>query len=165
MADTAMVDTTVADTMATPPPVAQPSKQEEATAAPLSEGEIEDGRGGYADNAEGYFGQWFNDYGTQNGDIYFEGSFYNSRSKFPISLKFELNDNYYPSVCWYYNVDYNTKTKMSVHFTEEEMIISGTADGQSFVMRFTPTSNGAWCGTATSGSQSLNAEIYPQRVG
>lgn len=165
MADTAMVDTTVADTMPTPPPVAQPSKQEEATAAPLSEGEIEDGRGGYADNAEGYFGQWLNDYGTQNGDIYFEGSFYNSRSKFPISLKFELNGNYYPSVCWYYNVDYNTKTKMSVHFTEEEMIISGTADGQSFVMRFTPTSNGAWCGTATSGSQSLNAEIYPQRVG
>ena len=124
-----------------------------------------DGVGGFDDNAEGYFQQSFSEYGTENNDIHFEGSFYNSRSSFPISLKFEINDNYYPSVCWYYNVNYNTKTKMSVRFTEEEMVVSGTADGRPFVMRFTPTSNGAWRGTATSGSQSLNAEIQPMRIG
>lgn len=163
--DTAVVDTTVADTMAAPAPAADPPVQQEAAEAPLSQGDKADGLGGFDDNAEGYFQQCYNEYGTENRDVYFDGSFYNSRSSFPIMLKFELNDNYHPSVCWYYNVDYNTKTKMSVHFTEEEMVVSGTADGQSFVMRFTPTAGGAWRGTATSGHQSLDAEIKPRKMG
>lgn len=164
-ADTAVVDTAVADTMAAPAPAAEPATVGEATEAPLSEGEKADGLGGFDDNASGYFQQAYNEYGTENRVLYFEGSFYNSRSSFPISLKFELNDNYDPSVCWYYNVDYNTKTQMSVRFTEEEMIVSGTANGQPFVMRFIPTAGGAWRGTATSGNQSLNAQIQPMRIG
>ena len=42
-------------------------------------------------------------------------------------LKFEMDDNYFPGVCYYHNINYGTKLKMSVRFTEEEMIIRGKA--------------------------------------
>ena len=32
-------------------------------------------------------------------------------------LKFEMDDNYFPGVCYYHNITYDTKLKMSVRFT------------------------------------------------
>lgn len=59
------------------------------------------------------------------------------------------------------NINYGTKLKMSVRFTEEEMIIRGKANGSDFVMNFTPTTDGKRKGRALSGSYYLNAEIRP----
>ena len=72
-------------------------------------------------------------------------------------LKFEMDDNYFPGVCYYHNINYDTKLKMSVRFTEEEMIIRGKANGSDFVMNFTPTTDGKWKGRALSSSYYLNA--------
>lgn len=129
--------------------------------APLSIGEIEDGKGGYDDNAEGYFNMHADKYVTENHDVYFEGNFSDSKGTYPIMLKFELDDNWYAGVCYYYNVDYGTKLKMKVRFTEEEMIIRGNADGCEFVMKFTPTDDGRWKGSAQNGNHLLNASITP----
>lgn len=35
-------------------------------------------------------------------------------------LKFEMDDNYFPGVCYYHNIHYDTKLKMYVRFTEEK---------------------------------------------
>lgn len=139
-------------------------EEEESTGgggAPLSIGEIEDGKGGYGDNAEGYFNMHADKYVTENHDVYFDGNFSDSKGTYPIMLKFELDDNWYAGVCYYYNVDYGTKLKMRVRFTEEEMIIRGNTDGCEFTMRFTPTNEGCWSGTVQNGSHHLNASINP----
>lgn len=130
--------------------------------APLSEGEKADGRGGFDDNAEGYFSMHADEYMTENRDVYFDGSFSDAKGSYPIMLKFEMDDNYYPGVCYYHNINYDTKLRMSVRFTEEEMIIRGKANGSDFVMNFTPTADGKWKGRAQSGSHYLNAEIRPR---
>lgn len=78
-----------------------------------------------------------------------------------IMLKFELDDNWHAGVCYYYNVDYGTQLKMRVRFTEEKMIIRGNADGCDFIMKFTPTDDGRWSGTAQNGNHHLNAFIKP----
>ena len=100
-------------------------------------------------------------YITENHDVYFDGRFSDSKGTYPIMLKFELDDNWHAGVCYYYNVDYGTKLKMRVRFTEEEMIIRGNADGCEFVMKFTPTDDGCWNGTAQNGNHLLNASITP----
>ena len=64
---------------------------------------------------------------TENRDVYFDGSFSDTKGSYPIMLKFEMDDNYFPGVCYYHNINYGTKLKMSVRFTEEEMIIRGKA--------------------------------------
>lgn len=74
----------------------------------------------------------------------------------------EMDDNYFPGVCYYHNIHYDTKLKMYVRFTEEKMIIRGKANGSDFVMNFTPTTDGKWKGRALSGSYYLNAEIRPR---
>ena len=130
--------------------------------APLSEGEKVDGRGGFDDNAEGYFSMHADEYMTENRDVYFDGSFSDAKGSYPIMLKFEMDDNYYPGVCYYHNINYDTKLRMSVRFTEEEMVIRGKANGSDFVMNFTPTTNGNWKGRAQSGTSYLNAEIRPR---
>lgn len=94
---------------------------------------------------------------TENRDVYFDGSFSDAKGSYPIMLKFEMDDNYFPGVCYYHNINYGTKLKMSVRFTEEEMIIRGKANGSDFVMNFTPTTDGKWKGRALSGSYYLNA--------
>ena len=99
---------------------------------------------------------------TENRDVYFDGSFSDTKGSYPIMLKFEMDDNYYPGVCYYHNINYDTKLKMSVRFTEEEMIIRGKANGSDFVMNFTPTTDGKWKGRALSGSYYLNAKIRPR---
>lgn len=129
--------------------------------APLSTGEIEDGKGGYDDNAEGYFSMYADKYITENHDVYFDGRFSDSKGTYPIMLKFELDDNWHAGVCYYYNVDYGTQLKMRVRFTEEKMIIRGNADGCDFIMKFTPTDDGRWSGTAQNGNHHLNAFIKP----
>lgn len=129
--------------------------------APLSTGEIEDGKGGYDDNAEGYFNMHADKYVTDNQDVYFEGNFSDSKGTYPIMLKFELDDNLYAGTCYYHNIEYGTKLKMRVRFTEEEMIIRGNADGCDFIMKFTPTDDGCWAGTAQNGSHHLKASIIP----
>ena len=53
---------------------------------------------------------------------------------------------------------------MRVHFTEEEMIIRGNADGCDFIMKFTPTDDGRWSGTAQNGNHHLNAFIKPVNI-
>ena len=93
---------------------------------------------------------------TENRDVYFDGSFSDAKGSYPIMLKFEMDDNYFPGVCYYHNINYGTKLKMSVRFTEEEMITRGKA------MNFTPTTDGKWKGRALSGSHYLNAEIRPR---
>lgn len=133
----------------------------EQTGAPLSDGEKEDGRGGYDDNAEGYFNMYSDTYVTSNNDVYFEGNFTDNKGKYPISLKFEFDDNWHASVCYYHNIDYNTKLKMSVRFTEEQMIITGNAGGCNFVMTLSPTIDGKWEGTAQNGNHKLTANIWP----
>lgn len=129
--------------------------------APLSEGEVVSERGGFDDNAEGYFQMHADEYMTQNRDVYFDGSFSDGGGSYPINLKFEFDDNYFPGVCYYTNINYDTKLKMSVRFTEEEMIIKGNAGGSEFVMRFHPTSDGKWAGTAVNGRHNLSATIHP----
>ena len=129
--------------------------------APLSIGEIEDGKGGYGDNAEGYFNMHADKYVTENHDVYFDGNFSDSKGTYPIMLKFEMDDNWHAGICYYYNVDYGTKLKMRVRFTEEEMIIRGNTDGREFTMRFTPTSEGCWSGTVQNGNYYLKASITP----
>lgn len=151
-ADIAMVDTFSAN--------GGEKKLSDEGDAPLSMGEIEDGRGGYDDNAEGYFNMFANDY-ADNHDVYFEGYFENSKKSYPIMLKFELDDNWHAGVCYYHNIDYNAKLKMNVRFTEEEMIIRGIANGSDFIMRFTPTSDGKWRGTAQCGKSCFDASIVP----
>lgn len=139
-------------------------EEEESTGeggAPLSIGEIEDGKGGYGDNAEGYFNMHADNYVTENHDVYFDGNFSDSKGTYPIMLKFEMDDNWHAGICYYYNVDYGTKLKMRVRFTEEEMIIRGNTDGREFTMRFTPTSEGCWSGTVQNGNYYLKASITP----
>ena len=41
------------------------------------------------------------------------------------------------------------------------MIIRGNADGCDFIMKFTPTYDGRWSGTAQNGNHHLNAFIKP----
>lgn len=142
--------------------IKEPEPTLEPEGAPLSEGEKADGRGGFDDNAEGYFSMHADEYMTENRDVYFDGSFSDTKGSYPIMLKFEMDDNYFPGVCYYHNITYDTKLKMSVRFTEEEMIIRGKANGSDFVMNFTPTTDGKWKGRALSGSYYLNAEIRPR---
>lgn len=153
LADTLAVTEVVVDTVLV-----------EATEAPLSYGEQQEGLGGYDDNAEGYFSMHADTYMTENRAVYFDGKFYNSTKTFPISLKFELDDNYFAGVCYYTNIDYNQKLKMSVRFTEEEMIITGTASGSEFKMIFKPTTDGSWSGTAINGNTTLRATITPVHI-
>lgn len=149
--------------MTMPEKTKQVSEETSGSGAPLSDVEKVDGRGGFDDNAEGYFSQHANTYMTANRDVYFDGYFSDARNQYPIMLKFEINDSWFPGVCWYYNIDYDTKLKMNVRFTEEEMIIKGMAGGNEFIMRFTPTKNGGWEGTAENGRTRLNARITPRR--
>lgn len=136
----------------------------ESYGAPLSNGEKEDGRGGFDDNAEGYFNMHADTYVTPNRDVYFDGDFSDSKGRYPITLKFELDDNWYAGTCYYHNVDYGTKLKMNVRFTEEKMIINGNAGGSVFVMEFIPTSDGKWTGTARNGNHKLEANIWPIKM-
>lgn len=99
---------------------------------------------------------------TENRDVYFDEAFSDAKGSYPIMLKFEMDDNYFPGVCYYHNIHYDTKLKMYVRFTEEKMIIRGKANGSDFVMNFTPTTDGKWKGRALSGSYYLNAEIRPR---
>lgn len=142
--------------------IKEPEPTLEPEGAPLSEGEKADGRGGFDDNAEGYFSMHADEYMTENRDVYFDGSFSDTKGSYPIMLKFEMDDNYFPGVCYYHNINYDTKLRMSVRFTEEEIIIRGKANGSDFVMNFTPTTDGKWKGRALSGSHYLNAEIRPR---
>lgn len=121
----------------------------------------EDGRGGFDDNAEGYFQQWANEYMTADRRVKFKGSFSNADGSWPIALTFDMDSNYFPGTCHYTNVRYGTKVTMSVRFTEQEMYISGNAGGSNFTLRLFPSAGGSWRGTAQNGSSSLNAEIYP----
>lgn len=139
-----------------------PAVESEEYGAPLSEGEIQDGRGGYDDNAEGYFNMHANNYLTSNRDVYFDGYFSDAKGEYPISLKFEIDDDWFPGVCYYHNIDYNTKLKMAVRFTEEQMIITGNAGGSKFVMEFKPTDKGRWEGRAQNGNHKLKASIKPR---
>ena len=152
----------VTDTAEAEEQIKEPEPTLEPEGAPLSEGEKADGRGGFDDNAEGYFSMHADEYMTENRDVYFDGSFSDTKGFYPIMLKFEMDDNYFPGVCYYHNINYGTKLKMSVRFTEEEMIIRGKANGSDFVMNFTPTTDGKWKGRALSGSYYLNAEIRPR---
>lgn len=127
--------------------------------APLSEGEKPKVDGRFDDNAEGYFQQWADGYITQHGDVNYKGYFSDSKGRYPIALKFKLDDNYFPGVCYYYNIDYNVKLKMSVRFTEEQMIISGNAGGSNFNIMLSPTYDGKWSGIARNGNHQLNANI------
>lgn len=161
--DSATADIALADSAACGTDIPNVDNEESIDngGAPLSTGEIEDGKGGYDDNAEGYFSMYADKYITENHDVYFDGRFSDSKGTYPIMLKFELDDNWHAGVCYYYNVDYGTKLKMRVRFTEEEMIIRGNADGCEFVMKFTPTDDGCWNGTAQNGNHLLNASITP----
>ena len=161
--DSVAADIVLADSVAKETAIIYDDNEEsiDESGAPLSTGEIEDGKGGYDDNAEGYFNMHADKYVTDNHDVYFDGNFSDSKGIYPIMLKFELDDNWHAGVCYYYNVDYGTKLKMRVRFTEEEMIIRGDADGCDFVMKFTPTDNGCWIGTAQNGNHLLNASITP----
>lgn len=163
VADSVAADIVLADSVAKETAIINDDNEEsiDESGAPLSTGEIEDGKGGYDDNAEGYFNMHADKYVTDNHDVYFDGNFCDPKGTYPIMLKFELDDNWYAGVCYYYNVDYGTKLKMRVRFTEEEMIIRGDADGCDFVMKFTPTDNGCWNGTARNGNHLLNASITP----
>lgn len=130
--------------------------------APLSEGEVEDGLGGFDDNAIGYFSKFADSYITSNGDIYFDGYFIDDEGKYPISLKFEIDDDkWIPEICYYHNINYNTKLKMSVRFTEEQMIITGNAAGSRFIIKLNPTTDGKWEGSAQNGNHKLRAYINP----
>lgn len=161
--DSATADIALADSAACGTDIPNVDNEEsiDENGAPLSTGEIEDGKGGYDDNAEGYFNMHADKYVTDNHDVYFEGNFSDSKGTYPIMLKFELDDNWHAGICYYHNVDYGTKLKMRVRFTEEEMIIRGNADGCDFIMKFTPTDDGRWSGTAQNGNHHLNAFIKP----
>lgn len=156
---TAVEDEIEADTVVVIEEV--PATAPAVSGAPLSEGEIVDGRGGFADNAEGYFSQYADQYLTANRDVYFDGYFSDDKGRYPIMLKFEIDDNWYPGVCYYHNINYATKLKMSVRFTEEQMIITGNAGGDTFTMKFSRSSNGRWRGTAQNGNHTLEARIWP----
>lgn len=138
-----------------------PAETEGQYGAPLSDGEKEDGRGGFDDNAEGYFNMYADTYVTSNRDVYFDGSFSDSKGTYPILLKFELDDNWHAGICYYHNVEYGTKLKMSVRFTEEQMVVTGNAGGSQFTMKFIPTTDGKWKGSAQNGNHNLNANIWP----
>ncbi len=45
---------------------------------------------------------------TENRDVYFDGTFSDAKGSYPIMLKFEMDDNYYPGVCYYHNINYDT---------------------------------------------------------
>lgn len=135
--------------------------QSEKYGAPLSEGEIEDGLGGFDDNAEGYFSMWADQYMDNNRSVYFEGYFKDKKGQYPISLKFEIDDDWKVETCYYHNINYNTKLKMNVRFTEEYMFIRGNAGGCDFTIKLYSTENGCWRGTARNGSKSLDVYIKP----
>lgn len=131
--------------------------------APGPEGEMAEGRGGYDDNAEGYFSQYADSYMNSSRCVNFDGSFSTSSESYPITLKFELDDNYYPRVCHYHNVNYDVDVTLSVRFTQDMMILSGNAGGSNFVISLYPSGGGNWSGNARNGNHTLSADIYPER--
>ena len=76
--DSATADIALADSAACGTNISNDDNEEciDESGVPLSTGEIEDGKGGYDNNAEGYFNMHADKYVTDNHDVYFEGNSY-----------------------------------------------------------------------------------------
>lgn len=108
-----------------------------------------------------YFTKYVSSCKTSNDYCNFNGYFIANEHSYPITLKFQLDENGKPLTCLYHNVNYNADTKMNVEFDEGLMSIVGKANGQDFTMTFQPESNGEWTGNAVCGNSVLGAHISP----